>query len=103
MLAESRLKGKDGTHNTSVRIRCSEILTVPMWVTFANYLLGSLTCVDMVAMIVVYKDTKMIIWSVTPMPIIHVLSVDTWETLVRKDSWHEEKTKWDRFKLIDTS
>jgi hypothetical protein len=41
LLAEIKLKLKEGTHKTSVSIRLSEILTVPMCVTVAIAPLGS--------------------------------------------------------------
>lgn len=52
-LAEIRLKEKEGTQMTSVKINESENLTVPIWVTKANWPLGNLTCEETTAVIVV--------------------------------------------------
>jgi hypothetical protein len=46
LVAEIRLKVKEGTHKTSVKVRVSEIVTVPMCVTLAIEPFGSLTWVD---------------------------------------------------------
>jgi hypothetical protein len=56
-----RLKGKDGTHRTLVKMKCFEILIVPMCVTKTKSPLGSLTNVDIVDVIVVNKETQLII------------------------------------------
>jgi hypothetical protein len=50
LLAEIRLKEKDGTHKTSVRIKDAEILTVPICVTEASWPFGNLTNLEVVAM-----------------------------------------------------
>jgi hypothetical protein len=43
LLAEIRLKVKEGTHKTPVKVRVYDIVTVPMCVTEAIEALGSLT------------------------------------------------------------
>ena len=43
LLVEIRLKVKEGTHKTLVKIRVSDIVTIPMCVTEAIEPLGSLT------------------------------------------------------------
>jgi hypothetical protein len=53
LLVEIRLKEKEGTQRTSVKIKESEKLTVPICVTKANWPLGNLTCEDTTAVIVV--------------------------------------------------
>jgi phosphoribosyl-dephospho-CoA transferase len=57
-VAEIRLNAKEGTHKTFVRMRCSEIITVPMCVIETKSPLGSLTDVDKMAVIVVNKETQ---------------------------------------------
>jgi len=53
-----RLKVKEATHKTSVSVRHSEILTVPMWVTEATAPLGSWTVVEMMALILVKNEIE---------------------------------------------
>ena len=64
MLAEIRLKLKEGTHKTSVNVRLSESLMVPMCVTDALAPLGKFTWVETMAVIVVKRDEQLIMWSV---------------------------------------
>jgi len=58
LLAEIRLKEKEGTHKTSVRIKEEDILTVPICVTETSCPFGSLTNLEMVAVIVVKKERE---------------------------------------------
>jgi hypothetical protein len=60
LLAEIRLKVKDGTHKTSVNVRSSESLTVPMCITDAIDPLGSFTCMETIAVIEVKRDEQLI-------------------------------------------
>jgi hypothetical protein len=53
-----RLKVKECTHKTSVSVRHSKILIVPMWVTEATAPLGNWTVVEMMALILVKKEIK---------------------------------------------
>ena len=66
LLTDMRLKLKAGTQSTSYRIRVSEILTVPIWVTKAISPLGRFTCVFRVEVSEVKQETKCTIWSVAP-------------------------------------
>ena len=43
LVAKIRLKVKEGTHKTPVKVRVFEIVTIPMCVTLAIELFGSLT------------------------------------------------------------
>ena len=52
LLAESRLNEKEGTCKTSVSVKCFEILKMPMWVTLANWPLGSFTCEEIMVVMV---------------------------------------------------
>ena len=58
LLAEMRLKVKEGTHNTSINVRFSKSVTVPMCVTEAIEPLGSFTCDETVAVIDVKRDMQ---------------------------------------------
>jgi hypothetical protein len=64
LLTDIKLKVKDGTHKTLVSVRLFEILMVPMWVTEATTPFGSWTLVEMIAVILVKKETEQTIWSV---------------------------------------
>jgi len=64
LLAKIRLKVKEGTQRTSVKIKESENLTVPICVTKANWPLGNLTYEDTTAVIVVKWWVELTIWSV---------------------------------------
>ena len=66
LLTDMRLKLKARTQSTSYRIRVSEILTVPIWVTKAISPLGKFTCVFSVEVIEVKQETECTIWSVAP-------------------------------------
>jgi hypothetical protein len=70
LLAEMRLKVKEGTHKTSVNVRLSESLIVPMCVTAAMEPLGKWTDVETIAVIEVKKDGELTMWSVAPVSII---------------------------------
>ena len=74
-VAEIKLNAKEDTHKTLVRMKCSEILTVPMCVTETKSPLGSLIDVDKVAVIVVNKETQLIIWSMALVSMIQGVSV----------------------------
>jgi hypothetical protein len=88
------LKENEGIHGTSVRIKDSEILTVPMWVTDANWPSGNRTFCETTAVIVVNKETMQIIWSVAPVSMIH----GAWIEFVKGVCWSKEdeeaKTEW---------
>ncbi len=70
LLAEIRLKEKEGTQRTLVKIKESENLTVPMCVTKANWPLGNLTWEDITAVIDVRWWMELTIWSVAPVSMI---------------------------------
>jgi hypothetical protein len=70
-LTEIRLKEKDGTHKTSIRIKEAEIITVPISVTETSWPFGSLTNLEVVAVIVVKNEREQTIWLVAPVSIIH--------------------------------
>ena len=73
MLAEIRLKLKKGTHKTSVNVRLSESLMVPMCVTDALAPFGKFTWVETMTVIVVKIDEQLIMWSVALASTIQVL------------------------------
>ena len=58
MLTNSKLKLKDGTQRTLVRVREEERTTVPMWVICANSPLGDWTKDYIVAVIEDNKSTE---------------------------------------------
>ena len=58
LLPEMRLKVKERTHKTSVNVRLSESLTVPMCVTAAMEPLGKWTDVETIAVIEVKKGWR---------------------------------------------
>jgi len=60
LLAESKLKVKEGTHKTLVRMRLSEICTMPIWVTEAKEPLGNCTHVETTTVILVKKEGEQI-------------------------------------------
>jgi hypothetical protein len=61
LLAEMRLKVKEGTHKTSVNVRLAEMTTVPVCVTGTTKPFGSLKNVETTAVIVVKRDGQLII------------------------------------------
>jgi hypothetical protein len=70
LLAEIRLKVKEGTHMTSVKIKESEIFTVSICVTKAIWPLDNFTCEETTEVIVVKYLIELTIWSVTPVSMI---------------------------------
>ena len=60
LVAEIRLKLKEGTHKTPVKVRVFEIVTVPMCVTLAIEPFSSLTWVDIAAVMVVNIEKQLI-------------------------------------------
>ena len=72
-----RLKLKDGTQRTLCSIRCSDIFTMPTWVTEATSLLGKLTKVFRVAMIMVKHAIECTIWFVAPVSMTQLVA---WKT-----------------------
>jgi predicted Zn-dependent protease len=71
-LSNNKLKEKNRTHKTFVRRRLAGIWTVPIWVTTSNFSFGSLTLVDILAVIEVKREMEQIIWSVATVSIIHL-------------------------------
>ena len=63
-LIEIRLKLKEGTQSTLERIRFSETLIVPMWVTKADSPFGRFTNVFKVVVIEVKTTIEWTMWSV---------------------------------------
>jgi hypothetical protein len=61
LLAEMRLKVKEGTHKTSVNVRFSESLIVPMCVTAAMEPFGKFICVETIAVMEVKRDGELTI------------------------------------------
>jgi hypothetical protein len=57
LLDEIRLKEKDGTHKTSVRIKDAKILTVHICVTEASWPFGSLTNLEVFLLIVLKNES----------------------------------------------
>jgi hypothetical protein len=53
------LSEKDGTHRTLVKMKCLEILTVPICVIETKSALDSLTDMDIVDVLVVNKKTQL--------------------------------------------
>ena len=89
LLAEKRLKEKEGTHRTSVSVKCSKILAVPIWVTLANWPFGSLWGnIGYDGSIKRNRTNHMIS---TPMSLIHVCVLENAKTLDKTDSWQDEK------------
>jgi hypothetical protein len=60
LVAEIRLKVKEGTHKTSIKLRVSEIVTVPICVTLAIEPFGSLTWVETTTIMVVNIEEQLI-------------------------------------------
>jgi hypothetical protein len=60
LVAEIKLKVKEGTHKTPVKVRVSEIVTVPMCVTLAIEPFGSLTWVETTEVMVVNIEEQLI-------------------------------------------
>jgi hypothetical protein len=60
LVAEIKLKVKEGTHKTPVKVRVSEIVIVPMCVTLAIEPFGSLTWVETTAVMVVNIEEQLI-------------------------------------------
>ena len=56
LLAEMRLKVKEGTHNTPLNVRFSKSVTIPMCVTIAIEPLGNFTCDEATAVMEVKMD-----------------------------------------------
>ena len=63
-LTDKRLKEKDGTHRTLVRVICEESWIVPMCVTTADSPLGNCTIECEIAVIQVNKLTEQTMWPV---------------------------------------
>ena len=61
-----KLKEKEGTQITLVRVMCEESWTDPTCVTIAASPLGNCTIVCEIAIIKVSKSTEQTIWSVSP-------------------------------------
>ena len=78
-----RLKVKEGTHKTSINVRFSESLIVPMCVTAAMELFGKFTYVDTIAVIEVKRDEELTIWSIAPISIIQKVLV----VLKKESNW----------------
>ena len=60
LVAKIRLKVKEGTHKTPVKVRVFEIVVVPMCVTLAIEPFGSLTWVDTIVVMVVNIEEQLI-------------------------------------------
>jgi hypothetical protein len=60
LLVEIKLKVKDRTHKTSVNVRSSESLTVPMCMIEAIDPLGNFTWVETIVVIEVNRDGQLI-------------------------------------------
>jgi hypothetical protein len=60
LVAEIRLKVKEGTHKTPIKLRVSEIVTVPICVTLAIEPFGSLTWVETTTIMVVNIEEQLI-------------------------------------------
>jgi len=91
LLTEMRLKEKEGTHKTLVKIKLAEILTVPMCVTTAELPFGNLTFLVTREVIDVRNETEQTIWSVAPVSMTHGY---LWELCIA--NWKrdcEEKTE----------
>jgi hypothetical protein len=95
LLAEIRLKEKEGTQRTFVRVNVAEILTVPIWVTSANDLLGNFTFLETVAVIDVKKVMELTMWSVAP---VSMIQTPLWHELCRLCVCEAEKTECCEFK-----
>ena len=68
-LTDKRLKEKEGTQRTFVRVICEESWMIPTWVTIATSPLGNWTMVCKIAVIEVNKSTEQTMWSVAPVSI----------------------------------
>ena len=66
VLIDDKLKLNKGTQRTLVRVSEEERTTVPMWVTWADSLLGNWTKDYVVAVIEVNRSTEQAKWSVAP-------------------------------------
>ena len=90
-----RLKLKDETQRTLWSIRCSDIFTMPTWVTEATSPLSKLTKVFRVAVIVVKHAIECTIWSVAPVSMTQSVAWKTslLTTLAEKIEWFKEGVK----------
>jgi hypothetical protein len=86
LLTEIRLNEKKGIHKTSVKIKDSEIRTVPMWVNDANWPLGNLIVLETTEFMDLNKEIVQIIWSVAPVSMIQ----GAWIEFVREVFWNKE-------------
>ena len=66
VLTDNKLKLNDGTQRTLVRVSEEERTIVPMWVTWADTLLGNWTKDCIVVVIEVNRSTEQTKWSVAP-------------------------------------
>jgi len=86
LLADMRLKEKEGTQSTLVRIRCSEILMVPIWVTLTSSPFGKVTEVETVAVMVVKKEMLLTSTSVNnPRRILWIMKLIGFDKLRMKN------------------
>ena len=60
LVVEIRLKMKEGTHKTSIKVRVFEIVIVLMCVTLAIEQFGSLTWVDTITIMVISIEEQLI-------------------------------------------
>ncbi len=90
LLIEIRLKWKEGTHKTFVKINEEENLTVPMFVTGTKSSFGNSTVAWMVDVMVVRHEREWTMWSIAPVSNIQelVLRMDL-------DLVCDANTEWD--------
>ena len=67
MLIDKRLKEKEGTHKTFLRISLEDRVMVPMCVTLVVSPLGNSTTVCVTVVMLVNKSLEHTIWSVVPL------------------------------------
>ncbi len=92
LLIEMRLKWKDGTHKTFVKMSEDDNLTVPMCVIGTRLPLGNSTVAWMTKVILIKQEREWTMWSIAPVSRIHELCL-----MVECDVVCDEKTKWDKF------
>jgi len=106
LLTEIKLKENEGMQRTSVKIKVSEILTVPIWVTAAYCPLGNFTVLEVIEVIEVNKEIEQIIWSVAPVSKIHgafgeFMKGVFWANDIEDANTECFVSKWEKWEEID--
>lgn len=70
LLTDNKLNENDGTHNTLIKLKELEILTMPMCVTYALWPLRSVTKVELTTKNEVKEEIELTMWSIAPVSMI---------------------------------